>query len=250
MGPASIATSTEAGLRLSATVLLLRETSGQVEVLMQRRAAALAFGGTWAFPGGAVEPADGDPVADLAATLRRAVARECHEEAGIQLWGESAATSLIGWSRWITPAGRTRRFDTWFFAAALPPGQAVVGDAVEAVESVWFAPAAAIEARGAGQLPMMPPALLSLIDLAHCVGRCGTLAAVLQSERARRTPPILPRLTSIEGQWVAVYPWDPDYERLDGPGIALGDSTPAHLRALPSRMALAPDYAGGLAPTV
>lgn len=45
--------------RHAATMLLLRETHGQTEVLMVRRHADLAFmGGLWVFPGGALNPAD------------------------------------------------------------------------------------------------------------------------------------------------------------------------------------------------
>ena len=33
------------------------------------------------------------------------------------------ADLLTPWARWITPEISPRRFDTWFFAAALPPGQ-------------------------------------------------------------------------------------------------------------------------------
>jgi 8-oxo-dGTP pyrophosphatase MutT (NUDIX family) len=33
------------------------------------------------------------------------------------------ADLLTPWARWITPEVSPRRFDTWFFAAALPPGQ-------------------------------------------------------------------------------------------------------------------------------
>src|SRR5699024_537676 len=30
---------------------------------------------------------------------------------------------LLAWSRWITPEGQKRRYDTFFFVAELPPGQ-------------------------------------------------------------------------------------------------------------------------------
>ncbi|HVN41279.1 MAG TPA: NUDIX domain-containing protein [Steroidobacteraceae bacterium] len=48
--------------RPAATVLLLREDEGRLEVLMTRRAAQLAFlGSLWVFPGGRLEPADCSP---------------------------------------------------------------------------------------------------------------------------------------------------------------------------------------------
>lgn len=45
--------------RASATVMLLREAAGDIEVLMTRRHENLAFmGGLWVFPGGVLHPAD------------------------------------------------------------------------------------------------------------------------------------------------------------------------------------------------
>lgn len=231
---------------MSATLLLLREASGRLEVLMQRRAPTLSFGGTWVFPGGGVDPVDGDVQLELAAVLRRAVVRECFEEAGVSFAGLDLARCLVGWSRWITPAGRQRRFDTWFFVAALPQGQAAVGDAVEAVESEWLEPAVAIAARHSGAMPMMPPALLSLIDLQDAYARHGSLQRLLDAEAARPTPPILPRLTQTAGLWEAVYPWDSAYPALQGEGIELDTVAPEHLLRLPSRIRLPVDYVSGL----
>jgi len=59
------------------------------------------------------------------------------------------ADLLTPWARWITPEISPRRFDTWFFAAALPPGQlaglAGAGPG-ESDSGIWWQPAAALEA--------------------------------------------------------------------------------------------------------
>lgn len=218
--------------------MLLRETAGRLQVLLQRRAATLWYGGSWVFPGGSVDAADGDLERDLAGAVRRAAARECREEAGVDLPSGADASAMVGWSRWITPGARERRFDTWFFAAALPDGQAVSGDAREAVESEWFEPEDALERAASGRLVMMPPTWISLLDLQLTHALHGTLVRMLQAERRRPIMPILPRLVGPPDDLVAVYPWDPDYASLPGEGIALAGEAPAHLRRLPSRLVL------------
>ena len=101
--------------RQAATVILLRGDTDSLEVLLvQRNPASRFMGGAWVFPGGAVHDGDGDGDA----ALRSAAVREVREEAGIEL-GDPGA--LIPFSRWITPAQVTIRFDTWFFLAAVPP---------------------------------------------------------------------------------------------------------------------------------
>jgi 8-oxo-dGTP pyrophosphatase MutT (NUDIX family) len=56
--------STPRPLRHAATILVLRQHGAEIEVLMTRRHANLAFmGGLWVFPGGALAPADHDPAA-------------------------------------------------------------------------------------------------------------------------------------------------------------------------------------------
>jgi 8-oxo-dGTP pyrophosphatase MutT (NUDIX family) len=218
--------------------MLLRETAGRVEVLLQRRAATLSFGGTWVYPGGAVDPGDGDYVREPLAALRRAAVRECLEEAGVRLRDAAQGGDLVGWSRWITPGARERRFDTWFFAAALPPGQVVVGDVGETVESLWFEPQVALEAAASGRMLMMPPTRLTLLDLQLTYAAHGSLARLLEAERCRPIVPILPRLLGPADARIAVYPWDPDYDGLPGEGWPLGGPPPEYLRRLPSRLLL------------
>ena len=109
--------------RSSATVVLLRNGSGGVEVYLLRRAATMAFAaGMHVFPGGSVDPRDGEQEtawsgpasADWAASLRCdeplaralvcAAVRETFEESGVLLAGSSqqdvvADTTGPGWER-------------------------------------------------------------------------------------------------------------------------------------------------------
>jgi hypothetical protein len=82
---------------------------------------------------------------------------------------------LTPWARWITPEVSPRRFDTWFFAAALPPGQDATaapegfGDHADPGESesgAWLRPASALEAARAGQMTLLPPTAVTLGELA------------------------------------------------------------------------------------
>ena len=52
--------------------------------------------------------------------------------------------ALSVFARWITPAMMPKRFDTWFFLAAAPPGQLALCDGFETVDAEWVALAEAI----------------------------------------------------------------------------------------------------------
>lgn len=81
--------------KAAATVILVRDTASDLEVLMVRRSAGMAFGASaWVFPGGKVASADADPIWDelsdgtydhYARSLRIAAAREVFEESGLLL---------------------------------------------------------------------------------------------------------------------------------------------------------------------
>ncbi|MFE0513712.1 NUDIX hydrolase, partial [Streptomyces sp. NPDC058964] len=48
-------------------------------------------------------------------------------------------SDLLGaWTRWITPEFESRRYDTWFFVAALPEGQRTRNASTEADRTVWI----------------------------------------------------------------------------------------------------------------
>jgi len=76
------------------------------------------------------------------------------------------ARSLTFFSHWITPPSEPRRFNTHFFLAPAPPGQAGLADAVETHEGRWIAPRAALERYRAGQFRLVYPTIKHLERLA------------------------------------------------------------------------------------
>jgi 8-oxo-dGTP pyrophosphatase MutT (NUDIX family) len=171
----------------------------------------------WVFPGGRVDPADADVPARGGDTARvprafwTAAARELHEEAGVRLGGEQGwdLDRMRVWSHWITPEVEPRRYDTWFFVAALPAGAEAVADGGEAAQGAWFRPADAMAQAAEGRLPLAPPTLRTLAELAGY----SSVEAVLAAER--HTPPIMPRfLSSGDTLWVLL-PGDPEHASPD-----------------------------------
>jgi 8-oxo-dGTP pyrophosphatase MutT (NUDIX family) len=67
----------------------------------------------------------------------------------------------------ITPDHHPVRFDTRFYVASLPEGQAPLPFSEEVAESVWLTPQEALEGSECGRLPMMPPTLIALRALAE-----------------------------------------------------------------------------------
>jgi 8-oxo-dGTP pyrophosphatase MutT (NUDIX family) len=86
-------------------------------------------------------------------------------------------TGVVYVSHWITPPGPPRRFDTRFFVAAAPGSQAASHDTSETVESVWTAPARALERRAAGEIHLMFPTIKNLEVLARFEASADVLAA-------------------------------------------------------------------------
>jgi 8-oxo-dGTP pyrophosphatase MutT (NUDIX family) len=126
--------------------------------------------GMTVFPGGAREPADLD--------LRATAVRETEEETGVRL----APDDLLLWARWITPEGEPRRFDAWFFVAVLPDGQAPEARGTEMDEVSWLGPGEALERFAAGELPMWPPTVNTLRELARCPDIAAVRAAAAERE--------------------------------------------------------------------
>jgi 8-oxo-dGTP pyrophosphatase MutT (NUDIX family) len=123
------------------------------------------------------------------------------------------ADLLTPWARWITPEISPRRFDTWFFAAALPPGQlaglaATTGPGAtgpgatgpgESDSGTWWRPGAALEAARAGQITLLPPTAVTLAELAAYQDVTGILG-----ERRVITPLMPTVVVEDERAWLAM----------------------------------------------
>jgi len=120
-----------------------------------------------------------------------------------------ALDQLYYYTHWITPEANPVRFDTRFFVARHPSGQEASPDLKETTEGIWIAPRPALEANVQGTVPLSPPTLKTLEDVA----RFDTLDSFLISlQGAERKPPVLPVSVTIAGETVLIYPWDPEYE--------------------------------------
>ncbi|WP_229788511.1 NUDIX hydrolase [Thermopolyspora flexuosa] len=73
---------------------------------------------------------------------------------------------LRPWSRWITPRVESRRYDTRFFVAALPPGQRTRDVGGEADRVAWMRPADALAAAERGEITLMPPTRRTIAEIA------------------------------------------------------------------------------------
>jgi 8-oxo-dGTP pyrophosphatase MutT (NUDIX family) len=164
----------------AASVILLRESP--LEVLMILRHEKSSFvPNNWVFPGGAIDPQDGEPGTIDAA--RNAAVRELWEETSISLDAELVLTS-----RWVTPAGLPKRFDTFFFLAIAPRHAPVALQEEEAVDSIWIAPATALERNREGDFPMVFPTIRNLEAIAGAV----SAAKLIASRRGAHIEPVEP----------------------------------------------------------
>lgn len=209
--------------RPAATVLLVRDGVGGVEVLMGRRPLGGAFGGLWVFPGGAVEEADRSPLAKRAVSgatdegslpWMAAALRETGEEVGLLLtdrpvpplpdgargeqlyrWvldhaGSLDASRLLYLSNWVTPVGAPRRFDTRFYLACLD-GEAPAVTAREELEEVrWVRPGEVLAPRGGEAWPLILPTEKHL-ELLVSFPDTSSLVEFARRRTVRRMEPLL-----------------------------------------------------------
>lgn len=189
--PPTPETTSDVPIRKAASVLLLRSAAEGFEVFIQHRVSTMDFAaGMVVYPGGRVDRQDGlaaqsgEFPAELlaehsqqwkntsvfsqgaqqapfkAGEVLAAARREVFEETGLQL----DAQQLHPWANWVTPAGFPRRFDTYFFVAALRDEQEPRHQTTEAVISKWVRPDELFAALERGEVKMMRPTQRTLLD--------------------------------------------------------------------------------------
>jgi len=199
----------KSGMRRSAGILLRQRGNPRALYLVARRPELVFFGGYWAFPGGVLDAEDAELVppaeaasAGDAAVMRVAAARELFEETGVLcvrgsipdapvlaalrqelLGGNTSFGELLARHRLEIDAGRfvpvcwmttpifaPVRYETLFFLVDVDPAEtpSIVDGELTAGE---FMDAGAVLARWrAGELLIVPPAVLLLGILQHAPG--------------------------------------------------------------------------------
>ena len=260
--------------RPSATLVVVREAGGALELLLLQRAdKGDQNSGAWVFPGGLVDAADRDchracaGMDDAAASARLgltqggldfyvAAIRECFEEAGllfavdqrdalVDLGGEAGARLaalrrplhagvcdfallcrdfglrlapdlLFYIGHWVTPLGLPKRFDTRFFLAVLPDGQASLHDSVETLDQVWLRPAVALAPEHSLRLLQVTRNVIGLVG-----GFAGMDALLAWARSPREVPRVMQRRGIGSDGLRSLMPHEPAYAevgRLDPHG--------------------------------
>ena len=67
---------------------------------------------------------------------------------------------IVAKAHWVTPVFEPRRYDTWFFAALMPPFQVADGETTEADQAGWVVPEELLREYAAGSALMLPPTVI------------------------------------------------------------------------------------------
>ena len=165
---------------------------------------------------------------EMARALVCAAVRETFEESGVLLAGPSAAevvgdttgddwesdrrvleakelsftsflsrrglvlrSDLLGaWAAWCTPEFEPRRFRTWFFVAALPPGQRTRDVSSESSSVTWLPALGACDAVDTLELGMMPPTYVTCLEVGQYADPGAALAAAVGRDMEMFTPAV------------------------------------------------------------
>jgi 8-oxo-dGTP pyrophosphatase MutT (NUDIX family) len=104
------------------------------------------------------------------------------------------AEALRPWSRWITPVGEVRRYDTRFFVGALPAGAEALDVTTESSAASWVGVDDALERAQRGVHVLLPPTLATLASLKPF----SSVAEAMAAAADRSLSPVRPRLRLMD----------------------------------------------------
>jgi 8-oxo-dGTP pyrophosphatase MutT (NUDIX family) len=161
----------------SLLVAALRELFEEAGVLLARG------------PSGApIDVANSEEVAAERERLRSGVASFADVLAALDWYADATALALF--SHWITPRSERRRYNTHFFLAAAPLGQAALADAFETHDGLWIAPSEALARHARDELHLVYPTIKHLerlsafdsVDAALAFARSKPILTIMPKE--------------------------------------------------------------------
>jgi 8-oxo-dGTP pyrophosphatase MutT (NUDIX family) len=178
-------------IRQAASLIGVRDASNGPEVLVIERTLDHRFlPGYVAFPGGAVDPADGALAGrwfgEAAEAGRAAAVRELVEEVGLAVTREAVVAAdpdrsleaihgspppieaLPEIARWIAPAEVPVRFDARYYAVRMQDAADPTPDGAEAARAWWITPIALLAAWEAEEVRLYWPTHYTMRSLANC----------------------------------------------------------------------------------
>jgi 8-oxo-dGTP pyrophosphatase MutT (NUDIX family) len=151
--------------------------------------------------------AGGVEAADLAGARTRLLEGESFSTLADELDFTISANALTPYARWVTPKMESRRFDTRFYIAAVPPDQRASHDGSETTSAKWLRPADAIDEMYAGRIKLAPPTVRTLQWLA----RFDRVDDAVADAVSRKPPLVRPVLVSSNEGWFIALPGDPEH---------------------------------------
>jgi 8-oxo-dGTP pyrophosphatase MutT (NUDIX family) len=197
-------------VRAASTLLVLRDGTDGIEVVMGHRPPGGPFGDVWVFPGGAVEESDLGRAGDADEAWVLAGLRETAEEVGIlitdppdvpivvgpdddlylrldQIGARFDPSRVVYLSNWVTPRFVPKRFDTRFYLVGVSPRVEPAAITDEFVTVAWVGVSDALASYDAGAMPLIFPTLAHLRYIAG-------FATVAALEEEARSLDVIPQI--------------------------------------------------------
>jgi 8-oxo-dGTP pyrophosphatase MutT (NUDIX family) len=128
---------------------------------------------------------------DWEADRRALEAKELSFTSFLERRGLVLRSDLLGaWGAWCTPEFEPRRFRTWFFVAALPPGQRTRDVSSESSSATWMSALGACDAVDAQEIGMMPPTYVTCLEVGQYADPDAVLAASTGRDLTMFTPQV------------------------------------------------------------